>query len=413
MKNHLHLFCILLVLFFSACSSIRSDYYSAKKINSIEGYKRFLKKHHYYDIYDYLKQNDKSQELLNNDEVKYSVEVRSILDSLEWIQVKSNWENSIEAYKQYITEHEYCNFKPKIVTLIDSLEWNQTKQSNNLTQIDSYIMNHQKSAYIKQAEEFREKLVETTAWNDCLKIKSLESFGQFKRNYPKSFHIKEIDQYIGSMENSEWVRLSVKGNIRDLYYFLELYPNSNHINDIQKIIQAFKQKTKEQIPDYMDALSQALLSSFFAIDIIDPNNKYIGVNHPLILIFNSVSLDKQDNENELPSIGIFRDLKVCGNPWKEGIALKGSPVDSMGNSVETRVSFNSQNELQFSKSLTTIDDPVNINKAYSVDGNYILFSTGSIKYYSKNGLGDFNMGTKCQINNLSIEKTDKGWTVID
>ena len=158
-------------------------------------------------------------------------------------------------------EKNYPNRKVEIDKLKDKIIYGELERCKSLGEYDSFINNYPNSKYVNEAKERRDslarsqkrmKILTTTIWVFAsLFIAGLIVFLYWDSNQKRELAEQKAKQAEYDLYNS----IINKGDSLSCARFIELYPNSEYLGEVMKVLEDYKYHHLSSIDDCLDFVS--------------------------------------------------------------------------------------------------------------------------------------------------------------
>ncbi len=220
---------LLLICLITGCATIHKDWENAQRINTADGYNKFLSEHL---------------------QSEYSQTAKDNIEKLEWGEARQL--NTVDAYRAFLSSHPKSEFAQTAKDNIEKLEWGEARQLNTVDAYQAFLSSHPKSEFAQTAEGNIEKL----EWGEARQLNTVDAYRAFLSSHPKSEFAQTAKDNIEKLEWGEARQL----NTVDAYQaFLSSHPKSEFAQTAKDNIEKLEWDEARQL-NTVDAY-QAFLSS--------------------------------------------------------------------------------------------------------------------------------------------------------
>ncbi len=204
--------CLLLTLLsIVGCATVKADYDNARKAGTKQAYTLFLAKH---------------------PDSEYDGAARNAIIDVDWQDAVNK--NTKQGFTDFRKNHPNSVYDDQIDPKIEAIIWTATEKANTIKAYRTFLEQYPIGENADRCRSALAALCEKN-WQETLQKNSIDSYNAFAIEWPWSDHVNEIEGLINAVkENSDYAKLTP--SLENYRGFLEKWPDTTHRAEVDKAI---------------------------------------------------------------------------------------------------------------------------------------------------------------------------------
>lgn len=164
--------------------------------------------------------------------------IQEATDSMNLNRDRYDWksasqENTPDAYKRYLKEHEDGLFVDKANEIVEELDWNTATAEGTAKAYRQYLSEHEDGKFVAKAESMLEEL---DLWEKAKASGQYKDYCDYYDEYPDGKFSDEAVEFIKQQETAAWTAAKKANTLKAYENFVKQYPNGYYSSDAQNKI---------------------------------------------------------------------------------------------------------------------------------------------------------------------------------
>lgn len=209
---------VVVILGLTGCVSVRGQWQQAKRKDTVQAYRAFVRKY---------------------PNSPYTEKARQRLESISWSQAKST--HTRYGYRRFLREFPRGEYRKDALLAIETMDLAAAKKKNTKKAYSDFLKHHPHGALKQKARH----LIEELDWQMVKRQKTFHAYKRFLKKYPDGKFCKEARKKVAE---GTWIEIQSGGGYADYEAFVKDFPESRFAKNARARLQELKK---------MDGMAQA------------------------------------------------------------------------------------------------------------------------------------------------------------